>query len=112
MRETATEIGERLHRDAVEAYHRDQRFRSIVQQIVAYALNKHGPVDPERADREAHDIAQDVCAMLLRAIYEEDAELRAVGAERDRFRKIAEDALGLMPPRLFIPKPAAHDTTG
>ena len=75
------------------AYHRDIRFRAIVQSIVAREMNAHGPIDPDRAALAAHDIATAVAATLLQTIYEEDAELREQKAIADRYRQLAEGAL-------------------
>lgn len=98
-------IEERRKR-AVVQYRHDHIFHAHVSQVVAYAMQHHGPIDPERAEEAAADIATEVAALLLRTVYEEDSEVRNLAAERDRFRKIAEDAVALSPPKfLFMESP-------
>lgn len=78
-------------------YQSDLRFRGVAQSIVARVMQAHGPVDPERADLEASNIALDVCVMLLETVFREDAELGAMRAERDHFKVLAEQALRRSP---------------
>jgi hypothetical protein len=87
---------------AIAQYRTDQRFRAITDSVVYRALSDHGPINPERATRAVHDIATTIAALLLQQIYEGDAELGAMRAERDRYRELAEAALLTVPPRLTI----------
>lgn len=91
-RQTATEVMESLSRRSVDAYRKSAPFARRVDAIVAHAMQENGPIDPDRAERDAHRIAQAVAAMLLQAIYEDDNELRNLKAERDAMFKLAEDA--------------------
>lgn len=94
-------IEERRKRAVAQDRH-DHIFHAHVRQVVAYAMQHHGPIDPAYADREAADIALEVAALLLRTVYEEDSEVRNLAAERDRFRKIAEDAVAFSPPKFLF----------
>lgn len=98
------ERSKRAHR----AHMHDVIFNVYVRQVVAFAMQKHGPVDPERPERDAYEIAMEVAALLLQTVYEEDAEVKNLVAERDRYRKLAEDALLLRPPSMFIPTQASQ----
>lgn len=82
---------------AIAQYRTDQRFRAITDSVVYRALQDHGPINPERATRAVHDIATTIAALLLQQIYEGDAELGAMRAERDRYRELAERALAAAP---------------
>lgn len=96
------QIEERSKR-ARRAHMHDLIFNRHVQHVVAFAMQKHGPIDPDHASHHAYNIAMEVAALLLKTVYEEDAEVRMLVAERDRFRKLAEDALSIRPPPMFIP---------
>lgn len=99
------ERSKRSHR----AYQHDVIFHQHVQQVVAFAMQKHGPIDPEEAELAAYEIAMEVAALLLKTVYEEDSEVRMLAAERDRFRKLAEEALAVRPPPMyFIPTQASQ----
>lgn len=93
---------ERLHKEAVLSFRKDDFFARRVQQVVAYAMQMHGPVNPEYANREAHDIAMDVAAILFRTIYEDDAEIRSLTDQRDTYRKLAEQSISLQSPPLMV----------
>lgn len=89
--------------EARKRYERDIRFRNMAQAVVARTMQQHGPVDPEEADREAHDIALSATATLLEMIYREDAELMSLRVERDAYKKFAEESVGLRPmPPIFM----------
>jgi hypothetical protein len=94
---TATEQMEADWKRARESYDKDSRFRMLAMSCVSRVMSDHGPVDPERADREAHDIALAATALLLQRIYEDDAELRATREERDRYKQLAEKAFLVSP---------------
>lgn len=91
---------------SIQSYRSEQRFAAQVQQIVAYALNRHGPINPDRAERDAYDIAMTATAMLLRTILEDDAELRAMKQQVNAYRKMAERSIALSPVPLVIFNPA------
>jgi hypothetical protein len=111
MSMTATEAAEQAIEQtrsrARAAYERYPRFRMLVQSTVAHEINKHGPIDPDRAMRAAHDIATAVGATLLQRIYENDAELAEQKAMADHYRKIAEEALAVRPMPVFLARDAA-----
>lgn len=96
------EIFKRREKTASERYREDARFNAIVQSIVSRVMKERGPVDPERADRDAYEIAIRVAAMVLETIFQEDAELNAQRELAERYKKIAEDALMFAPPPMFI----------
>lgn len=100
----AIEITDDNWRQAAERYRREQRFAALVQSAVGFALNKHGRVDPEEADKAAYNIAMDVAAILLSHIYDDDAELKALRAQADRFQKLAEEAIMCSAPPIFLTK--------
>jgi hypothetical protein len=88
-----------IMRRAMDQFQRDRRFQMIAQSCAAFALEAHGPVDPERADQEAHDIALAATVMLLQRVYTEDAELLTLRLERDHYKELVEEVLVLIPPR-------------
>jgi hypothetical protein len=89
------DVGERLAalQKAAKEYRTDPRFRMMVDSCISLARQDHGLIDPEKAERDAHEVATLATALLLARIYHEDAEIRALRAERDQYRKIAEEAL-------------------
>lgn len=107
-RRTAMEVYddqiEGLRRRAISQWEVDQMFHQTVRQAVALAMQRHGPIDRRDADRAAHDIATDVAAIVLKAVYEDDGLVKQLAAERDRYRKMAEEAISLRPQPMFIPK--------
>lgn len=93
------------------SYERDMRFNQMAQSCVAQALDVRGRVDPERADGDAYEIALLAVATLLQRIYEEDAELNALRAERDHYKKLALKTAHLIPARPLVvlkPDSASH----
>jgi hypothetical protein len=99
---TATEAMDALQLRSVEAYRKSMPFARRIDSIVAYVMQQHGPVDPHKADRDAHRIAQDVAAMLLQAIYEDDGEIRNLKAETDAIRQAYEKWAVMQPMPIFI----------
>jgi len=91
--QTATEQMESRSIRAVAEYQRNIGFRNRVEAVVAKAMQDHGPVNPDKADRDAYRIAVDVAANLLQMIYEEDAEISRLKQEAERYRKVAERSL-------------------
>lgn len=77
---------------AIDSYEKDARFRATARSAVARAMQDHGPIDPERADQGAYDIALQATVFLLQHIYENDAELVALRYERDRYKELALSA--------------------
>lgn len=75
----------------------DRRFRALVDSCVSMARQEYGPVDPEHADRAAHEYAMFAAAMLLARVYDEDGELAAMRAERDRYRDMTLNTALLRP---------------
>lgn len=88
--------------EALRLSEKDARIRALIYATVAFVLNDHGPVDPERADREAHDIALATATILAKRIYDGDAELHALRAERDLYKDITERGLMLSRPALIV----------
>lgn len=105
---TAEDALEALRKRSVSAYRASMRFHAMTQAIVARVLQDHGPIDPERAEREACDIATATAAMVLQMVYEDDAELRNQKAEAERYRQLAEDAIVThnKPPFFILKDPA------
>ncbi len=98
---------EALNLTAMRLWERDNRFRMIVQSSVVAAMSKHGPVDPDRADREAHAIALEAGILIATQILEGDAELKVARMERDHYKALAERALRLSPSPMMILKTAS-----
>lgn len=93
-------------RTAIEAYSKEARFRYTVQAVVGAVMQDFGPVDPKRADADAHDIAVSVGALLYQRIYDEDSELNALKIERDHYKRLAEIVLTLTPQQTLFVKSA------
>ena len=104
--DSAKRHAEHIDKTAMEIWQRDRRLHAIVLSSVASAMQEHGPVDPERADRDAHDIALKAALLAVTRIVEEDAELKHARMERDAFRKLAEETISLSPMRpIVFPSP-------
>jgi hypothetical protein len=94
---TAAEIQKHFDRIA-----KDARMRALAQSCVALAMQEYGPVDPERADRDAHDIASLAAHLLVSRIYTEDSELRGLKEENERLRQMAFETARTTPPKLVV----------
>lgn len=81
---TASEL-----RKAMEVYEKNARARALAMSCVAYAMQEYGPIDPERAERAAHDIASLAANLLVSRLYLEDSELRELKEENERLKKLA-----------------------
>jgi hypothetical protein len=86
-----------------ERTEKDARMRMLAQACVAFAMQERGPVDPERADRDAHDIASLAAHLLVSRIYVEDTELRQLKEENERLRDQIFEAARTTPPKLVLP---------
>lgn len=94
---------------AAEMYELDPRFRALTQSCVAMARGEQGPVDHERPEQDAYEIAVRACMLLLARVYTEDAELVAIRAERDHYRRLAEKSLMLRPmPQIILKEQASQ----
>ena len=82
---------------ARKRYKIDLRFRSMVQSVVGQTRKELGRINPDRAERDATELALQSCALLIETIFQNDAELNALRHQVDAFRKMAEDALRLSP---------------
>ena len=80
---TATEAGEGLAARAARAYRKSLPFRNRVELIVSEVIEAHGPIDLRSPNQDALRIARATAAALLQAVYEDDAELQSLKAERD-----------------------------
>lgn len=101
--EQARQTAEGIQNAAKELYRKDARVRVLIDSSVSMARHIEGPVDPEKAERDAHYLAQRACALLAARIFHEDAELAAMREERDRYRKLAVDTLATTPKPMFMP---------
>jgi hypothetical protein len=89
---------------ATRLYQNDVRMRHLIDSCVANALqdaSREG--DEHNYMRTAHDVARKACALLAARILEDDAELKATRAERDRYRQLAEETLRVFPSPQFTP---------
>jgi hypothetical protein len=74
----------------------------LAMSCVAYAMQEYGPIDPERAERAAHDIANLATGLLVSRLYLEDSELREMKEENERLRELAFNTLRTTAPKLTI----------
>jgi hypothetical protein len=99
-----TDVG-LMTREAMERAYKlgrtEARARALVDSAVAHSMRNRGEPDERDFERYAYDIATDAAIMLLQHIYDDDAELKAARAERDRYKEL-EQALLSVSPRLFI----------
>jgi hypothetical protein len=88
---------ETVMKSAEAAYRRDSLFRRYVDAAVNEAMRhaNHGldEVDP----RDLHDVAVAAAMATLRMAIEGDGMLQAVTAERDHYKRLAEETLRLSP---------------
>lgn len=94
----------------------DARARALVDSAVNRAIHECGP--PEERDflRFAYDIATLATTLLLKHVYENDAELRALRIERDAYKDSALSFANLAPrvaagPNLLAPTEAGTAKT-
>lgn len=66
-------------------------------------MRNRGEPDERDFERYAYEIAMNAATMLLRHIYEDDAELKAIRAERDHYKKLTEQVLLSTSLRMVIP---------
>lgn len=99
--EQANQYREAIEKAATELYRNDIRTRQLIDSCVGMGRADVGPIDPGRAERDAADIAIRACALLAARIFYEVGELKAARAERDHYKKAAEESLHLSPPRQF-----------
>jgi hypothetical protein len=83
---TATSIAEREH-----------RLRMIAMSAVAQAHEHVPEIDPERCERDAHDLALYAAYIAIERIMNGDTELTAMRIERDHYKALAETALVMTP---------------
>jgi hypothetical protein len=68
-------------------------YRNLLIHLVARVMQEYGPIDPDKPERAAHDIAMDVGAIMLETLHEEEGYLAAYRAEADALRKALENHL-------------------
>ena len=76
----------------------DARVWRLAQAVAKQAVDESGPFDASWTRDTAADVATGTAMLLLKAIYENDAELLALRAERDYYKALAERAIALSPP--------------
>lgn len=81
---------------------KDARMRALAQSCVAFAMQEHGPIDPERAQSEAHDVASLAAHLLVSRIYTEDSELRDLKEENECLKGMVFESARTAAPRLVI----------
>jgi hypothetical protein len=93
-------------RKAIDRYREDAQFNRLIQMTVANVMRTFGEVDPQRADRDACDIATRTAALILQSLYEEHGELNRLRAEADNWKRLAEENVELRPkPPIMFPSP-------
>lgn len=89
-------------RKAMELHEKDARARVLAMSCVAYAMQEYGPIDPERAERAAHDIASLAANLLCSRFYLEDVELRELKEENERLKELAFNTVRTTAAKLTI----------
>jgi hypothetical protein len=80
---------------------KDARARALAMSCVSYAMREYGPIDPERAEQGAHDIASFATSLLVSRLYLDDTELREQKELADRYKELAlKTAASSYPPRM------------
>jgi hypothetical protein len=85
---------------AMDLHRKDARARSLAMSCVAYAMQEYGPINPEKANSAAHDIAALATNLLVSRLYLEDVELRELKEENERLRELALNTLRTTAPKL------------
>lgn len=102
-------VRQRVDRVRAAAEHgllNDPRFRRMVDASVAWARDEAQAFNHDRPERSAHELAILACALLLARVYDEDGEISMAHAERDHFKRIAEEGLHLRPLVYQVSNPA------
>lgn len=95
-----------ITREAMERAYKlrstELRARALVDSAVAHALRNIGEPDERDFARYAYEVATNAATMLMHHIYENDAELKALRMERDHYKGLAERALLVSAPPVYI----------
>lgn len=83
-------------------HERDRRLKMVADSVSAEVMNIACQPDPDDWRKGVHDIVKLTAVTVIKRLYDDDAELRALRAERDHYRKVAERALLTAPPRLMV----------
>lgn len=83
--------------EAVKAYRSDPRFRAFCQSAVSAAMQDHGRIDPNKIERDAHDIALVAAVLVFVRIYHRDAEIKALKAEVDMYKSAYANMINIRP---------------
>lgn len=94
-------------RRTADLMERDARARALAMSCVAAAAD----VLHVRLDQRTHDVTLLAAQLVVSRIYIEDAEIRALREERDRYRHLANEALNLVPPPCFVVMKEEEPTT-
>lgn len=97
MEETAEMVGEREWKAARKKYDNDARFRAMALMSVARAMDNHGPIDPERVEAAAHNIALEACVLALSQAFDNDMELTEARAMIEKLKGLVLEAAYLRP---------------
>jgi hypothetical protein len=100
-RMTATEVRDR----SIAAYCNQLRFRSIVDHVVHEVMEKsriHERDETACRSRDVADLLTEVGAIVLQRVYEEDAELNRLIAERDHLLKLVTEWQTIRPREYLI----------
>lgn len=88
----------------------DPRIRMIVQRCAIEAFRDYGWIDPDRAERAAMEIAERACLLAVTRLIASDGEIMMARAERDAYKKLAEETINLRPmPPILLKTQTASD---
>lgn len=77
----------------IKRYQTDLRFRAIAISAVHEAFREHGGITAA-AFSDVHDVALRAVVIALGKAFDGDAELKAMQAERDQYKRLVEKLSG------------------
>lgn len=101
MEDDMTGLGVDL-REWQREHEREVRHRRLADAISVEIMEIARKPTPGKWRDDVHDIVKLTAVTTIKRIFEQDAELAALKAERDHFRSVAARALMIAPPRLVI----------
>jgi len=98
--QTAAAQLERINAEAVRLHEQDMRARRIADSAIHQAMeNCPREIEP----RDVESIATHAVMLALAMVYDQDGDLKVARAERDHYKKLAEDVLATTTRPMFIP---------
>lgn len=108
------QLNDALRPLALDRYMNEARFRAIVQSVAGYVCAQRMPLCRDHPEEAAHELALEVASLLFERHIQGDAELLALRAERDAYKRMAETALinSPLPPAFIRSGPLVSVITG